>query len=314
MNIEFFAPLQNSIERMKNALFRPFDLNKWFAVGFTAFLASLLEGNGGNKGTQFGNSDHGIERISDIPRVIGDWISAHGELFTLIVVGGLLLMAFLVLLAWLSSRGKFMFLYNVVNNDKLVKKPWNEFRDLGNSLFVWRLIFGFATLFVILLFLYVGFSRVAAYEYFDEVPIMGLVVPGVLFFLVLMVIIGYVSLFLDAFIVPIMYKRRVSATEAWSIFLPLMKSQLGYFILFGLFVFVIILLVVAIVLAVGFGTCCIGFLLIMIPYIGSILLLPISYSLRGLGPDFLAQFGDEWDIFPKPELGNGDVTEETPNE
>jgi hypothetical protein len=60
-----------------------------------------------------------------------------------------------------------------------------------------------------------------------------------------------------------------------------------------------ILTVTAIVVA-GFSTCCIGFLLMAIPYVSSVVLLPVDVLFRGLGPDFLAQFGPQWAITGAP--------------
>jgi hypothetical protein len=40
----------------------------------------------------------------------------------------------------------------------------------------------------------------------------------------------------------------------------------------------------------GCCTCCIGFVLLIIPYIGTVTLLPILYTYRALSLEFLAQF------------------------
>lgn len=53
-NIAFFAPLGGAWNRMKIALFQPFDLHKWFVVGFTAFLAGLADGNRGSSSSRWG--------------------------------------------------------------------------------------------------------------------------------------------------------------------------------------------------------------------------------------------------------------------
>src|SRR3982751_2939287 len=47
--IEIFAPFGAALELMQKILFRPFDLKKWFVIGFAAFL-SHLAGGGGNFG------------------------------------------------------------------------------------------------------------------------------------------------------------------------------------------------------------------------------------------------------------------------
>ena len=43
MQIRFIDPLSRGWGRMKKALFQPFDMKKWFLVGFTAFLAGLAD-------------------------------------------------------------------------------------------------------------------------------------------------------------------------------------------------------------------------------------------------------------------------------
>jgi hypothetical protein len=43
--IEIFKPFGEAFELMKKILFQPFDLKKWFVIGFAAWLANL--GGGG---------------------------------------------------------------------------------------------------------------------------------------------------------------------------------------------------------------------------------------------------------------------------
>ncbi|MEZ5082561.1 MAG: hypothetical protein R2750_03810 [Bacteroidales bacterium] len=123
----------------------------------------------------------------------------------------------------------------------------------------------------------------------------------IFYFFMLFVVIAYISLFLDSFIIPIMYKQRISTSQAWFTFLPLFNRHIGHFIVFGLFVFVLIILIVIAVLIFGFFTCCIGFLLLIIPYIGSVVFLPISYTLRAFSVEYLEQFGNDFKIFPGEE-------------
>ena len=49
MNISVVDPIGQSLKRTSEILFKPFDLRKWFVLGFCAFLAYLGEG-GGNWG------------------------------------------------------------------------------------------------------------------------------------------------------------------------------------------------------------------------------------------------------------------------
>ena len=70
MKIEFVEPFSRAWGRMKAALFKPFNLNKWFALGFCAFLADLIEGHGGsnNPEARFGDGDF----------ILG-WLESWGE-------------------------------------------------------------------------------------------------------------------------------------------------------------------------------------------------------------------------------------------
>ncbi len=50
----------------------------------------------------------------------------------------------------------------------------------------------------------------------------------------------------------------------------------------------------------GFATCCLGFLLLAIPYVGTVLLLPLLVAYRYLSLEFLAQFDPSLDVFAVP--------------
>jgi hypothetical protein len=70
--------------------------------------------------------------------------------------------------------------------------------------------------------------------------------------------------------------------------------------------FLVLLLVIFVfigVLLLGFMTCCIGFLVLAIPYINSVILLPVLYTFRAYSVEFLGQFGTEFRLFPDPEAG-----------
>ena len=303
MNIAFIDPLSRAWNRMTRALFKPFDITKWFIVGFTAFLADLLDthhGGGGSKAGGDGHADWG--EVINFPYTAWEWLMDHPVWFTLIVSGIILLIALIVLLTWLSSRGKFMFLDNVVHDRAKVTQPWQQYKMEGNSLFLWRLVFGVICLAVIVLFLIQGF--IIAARIYDEgfhPGFITIIVGMVLLALSVFIIIAYISLFLTDFVVPIMYLNHASTTQAWHRFLPLFTRHWGYFILYGLLVFILYILVIILVIFVGFFTCCLGFILLIIPYIGSVVTLPISYTFRAFSLEFLEQFGPEYTIFPRLE-------------
>ena len=305
MNINYFDPLSRAWNRMTTALFKPFDLGKWFVVGFTAFLAGLLEGpGGGGSGSSRGrfHRHHDFGDALAFPGIAWEWLMDHPGWFVLIIFGIFFLIVLIIVLTWLSSRGKFMFLDNVVHNRAKVTQPWHEFKREGNSLFLWRFVFGVVILAAVALFMIQVFY-IASDIYRDGfssrfvMPIVGM---GFLVLLV-MLIFAYTAAFLNNFVIPIMYKNRITTTQAWRQYLSLFSKHWIYFLFYGLLLFVLYIFMVAVVIAAGLMTCCIGFIFLIIPYIGSVITLPISYVFMALGPEFLAQFGPEFDIFPRAE-------------
>ena len=68
------------------------------------------------------------------------------------------------------------------------------------------------------------------------------------------------------------------------------------------------------IITAGLLTCCIGFIFLIIPYIGSVIMLPVSVTFRSLSLEFLEQFGPDYKIFPDIEtLKTGDGFEKRDN-
>ncbi len=306
MNIQYIEPLSGAWQRMKKALFQPFDLAKWFTVGFTAFLAHLLDGgsSGGGNSNIGKRSKADLDDLFNFPGVAWEWLNDNPVWFTLIIMGLAFLFIVGIILTWLSSRGKFMFLDNVVHNKAEVKKPWYEYTREGNSLFLWRLVYGLIVMAVVLASLVYVFvaARTIYYANTSWSSQVGNLLGMILYFLLLFIITGYISLFLSDFVVPIMYRNRMSAMRAWSVFLSLFSRHIGHFLLYGIFMVMLIILVVIAVVIFGFVTCCIGFLLLITPYIGSVVFLPVSYTLRAFSLEYLQQFGEEYTLFPEETI------------
>jgi len=313
MNTNFSQPLSNGFERMKKALFQPFDISKWINIGFTAFLAGLTDcnggsgGGGGNSGYKFDN--HNLDEFFLFPETARDWLVNHPLWFSLIILGVVLLIIIVTILSWLSSRGKFMFLSNVVNNHDEVVKPWNDYRKQGNSLFWWQFVYGWFIFGVFILFFVYCFG-IFKNIHDDLIPAVakfGFIAGIVFIFICLLIITGYISLFLTDFIVPIMYKHRISATKAWSKFLSLAVRNMGSFFVYGLFILVLKIAVGIAVIFLAVMTCCIGLLLIMIPFVGTVILLPVSYTFRAFSIEYFAMFGEEFNLLQKIEEEQNEV-------
>ena len=74
--ISVTEPVSQAFEHVKLMLFRPFDLGRWFIIGFCAWLAYLGEAGGGSGGNyNFGN--HSGQSGTDIRRSLDqakDWL------------------------------------------------------------------------------------------------------------------------------------------------------------------------------------------------------------------------------------------------
>jgi hypothetical protein len=300
MTVQFVEPFQLAWRRMTLALFKPFDLHKWFVVGFNAFLAGLLDasnGGGGSRAEKGGNFGSFIH----FPRTAWDWLQSHPGWAIAILFGVLVAVAVFVVLTWASSRGVFMFLSSVVHDRVEIAGPWRDYQKEGNSLFVWRLLFGVFSIVVFGgLFAYFFVRGAALYDsgLSTAVPL-GFIIGFGLLTLAIVLVWGYIALFLKEFVAALMFKHRISAGEAWTRFLSLFKSQALPFIGFGIITFLLMLVFVFAVVVAGFATCCIGFLILIVPYISTVVTLPVWYAYRAFSLEFLAQFGPEYDVFPR---------------
>jgi len=303
MTILFMEPLSRAWNRMKIALFRPFDIHKWFVIGFNAFLAGLMDATNGSGGSRGGKGGSFGEFIH-FPRTAWAWLMDNPGWAIAILFLAVLAIVIGVVLTWASSRGVFMFLDSVVRDRVEIAKPWREYQREGNSLFVWRLVFGFICVAVFAgLVAYFFIQGAALYDagFSRTVPIVLIVGLGLLALLILLVC-GYITLFLKDFVAALMYKNRISAVQAWKLFLGLLGKYPFHFLGYGILVFLLMLVFVFVVIVAGLITCCIGWLLLVIPYIGTVVTLPVWYTFRAFSLEFLAQFGPEYDVFPRPAV------------
>ncbi len=306
MNIHFSLPLTKAFDRMKKALFQPFDITKWFRIGFTAWLAGLTDCNGGGNG-RYGNSSHNQwDEFFNFPQTAWNWLIDNPLWFNLIILGVIMLFVLVTVFTWISSRGKFMFLLNVIHDNSEISEPWHEYRREGNSLFFWQFFFGWLAFAVFMVFLVYCFvtAKTLYFGDFPKIAIFWSVAMLVLIFIGLLIVFGYISLFLKDFVVPIMYKHRIGVLQGWTKFLGLFFRNFFPFVGYGMFVFILGIAVAFIVIFFALVTCCIGLLILFIPYLGAVVILPISYTFRAFSIEFLAQFGDNFNVYPS---GNEDV-------
>jgi hypothetical protein len=294
--IEIFRPFGEAFELMNKILFQPFDLKKWLVIGFAAFLSGHLAG-GFNFPSSFGNfKSH---------RTTPEAISLHFDqwkpwLVAAVVLGALFFFALVITLTWLKARGNFIFTDCVVRNQAAIVEPWREYRKEGNSYFLFLLAVMFAILLVAGLMLAsvigLGWLKQGAGETGSITSIGFLVFLG-LFWVSILIFVSVATYFM----VPVMYRRRCRVVEAFRDVTRLIWHHLGSFFLLCLFGAVLFLAVLMIGAIVTCATCCLAAL----PYVGTVILLPLFVCLRVFGLTFLRQFGPDYDVwasFMSPEF------------
>jgi hypothetical protein len=297
-------PVSPAFERMKLMLFRPFDFGKWFVIGFCAWLAYLGEAGSGFPGGNFNTGNHsqgtgpdfrhGLEQARSFVLNNLDWIVpvAAIVIFLCLALG--------VVFLWLNSRGKFMFLHCVALNKAEVIEPWDKFEHEGNSLFWFRIVLSLIAAVLTLPLLATIAVLILRMIYHGEPDLTGIVAAAclALVFFALAIVFAIIKKFTVDFVVPIMFLRGGKCRAAWKEFYGLLLANSGQFVLYILFQIVLSMAIGAIVFGAIIITCCIAGCLMALPYLGTVLLLPVLIFKRAYPLYYLAQFGPQYDVFP----------------
>ena len=127
-------------------------------------------------------------------------------------------------------------------------------------------------------------------------------IPGIVavstFTLLYVIITAYIGRFVEDFIIPIMYNLDMTIMEAWRKFNEIYKENSGKLIVYGLFYMVLGMASGIAVLSFAILTCCIGACLMAIPFIGTVVMLPVTVFFRAYSLEYLAQFGEGYTCFP----------------
>ena len=302
--ISVVEPVSPALERVKQMLFKPFDLAKWITMGFCAWLAGLDEsgGSGGNfyNGNHHGNNSGRLtEDLRHFYREASDFVMANlGWIIPLAVLAALLVAGLWLLLLWLSSRGKFMFLHCVAFDKAEVAEPWSKYANVANSLFRFRIglgLIGMILTFPLLVFIALVIMRMVLRSEADVAGVMTAAVFGLVFVFVV-VVLAIVRKFTVDFVVPIQFLSGGGCLAAWREFCGLLAAHPGQFVLYILFQIAMTMAIGVIVVLAILVTCCIAGCLMLLPFIGTVLLLPVLIFKRSYSLYYLAQHG--YDVFP----------------
>ncbi len=316
--ISVIDPISPALERVKIILFKPFDIGKWFVIGFCAWLAYLGQGGGGGGGGPNFNFGRGFDQRDSQPfHQAKDFVfdNLHWIIPAVIAVA-VLIIAIGVLITWLSSRGRFMFLHCVAQNNAEVKVPWRKFRRQANSLFLFRIVVGIISFIFFALFIgvmvFIAIIAARTNAHIGAPAIVGLILLSIIILIPVAIAFALLMKFKMDFVVQIMYLRAYTCTDAWREFWTLLTSNKGRFTLYILFQIVIGLAIGIIAGSVGCLFACLlicftcgiaGCLMILPPfsigfgYIMTVLLLPLSVFTRSYSLLYFRQFGPDFDVF-----------------
>lgn len=307
MSISVTGPVGQAIDRARLMTFRPFDISRWFVLGFVAWLSTLGEGGVNFNFSAPGNRDGGGGRAFD---EIGNWISANLTLvIVLAAIAVVLIVGIGLAVSWLKSRATFMFIDNIASNHTptQIARPWREFRAQGNSLFLFWLCLGLivaaAVLVIVALCFLISLPDIHRREFGGRAIVAILI--GFVLLLPVFFIVAVISACTSNFVVPVMYLRRSSTLTAWREFrLAMLPGNVGAIVLFLLMKIALAMAVGIISMLAGCLTCCLGFL----PYLSAVLTLPLHIFMRAYSLYFVQQFGPGYKIMSEPPTAGFSTT------
>jgi MFS family permease len=306
--IDFSRAFNLAWERTLVLLFRPFDLGRWLVIGFSAFLAGLLEGGNGvdlplpSNSYNFSPNDSSFQYHANLPPLSTSMAQAWTALFTgfgIFMAAAICCatLALIVLLYWLGARGQFLLLDNIVRNRPAVSWPWRAYARPGNNLFVfilWWVVAVFALLIPLMIaFIFAALPYFRLHRWPDGAEWAPLAIVG-LIYLVVMIPLGLLFFLFREFGIPLMFRNgltaRAALVETWRL-LQRHRASVLVFVLLRIALVVGMAVVTALVCCLS--CCCFE----RIPCVGTILLLPAIIYIKCFTLDCLAQFGPEYDVW-----------------
>jgi hypothetical protein len=189
-----------------------------------------------------------------------------------------------LVLVWLGSRGKFMFLAAVARGRTAIGADWTEFGASGNSLFLWRFGFGIAIALLtvaggatlVLLGAAAVLGALTAGPFLAAAPLaIGLAGACLVALTVLLA-----RVLLEDFVVPLMFRYGLGVLAAWAYFGRIVVTHFPAFVLYLIARIALKVCAFVLVATLVIMTCCLPGVLLLIPYVGTVLILPVPVFFR----------------------------------
>jgi hypothetical protein len=257
-----------AIEHTKNQVFHRFHFGQWVRLAFVGVLAGEMSSGGCNGGnfnwpaSHGGNAGHSSSKafLAAWP----PWLGEHPVMFAALLAGVIVFIFGLgVFFTYINSVMRFILFDSVIARECHIRRGWARRKAIGLRLFWWQLAFSLLSLAGMIVLLGVPLLLVwrLGWFKFPREHILGLVLSGIAFFLLLFVIIALLAVIrvmTKDFVVPQMALENIGAMEGWRRLLKRVEGEkVGYAayigmklvlaiaaaIIFGIITFVVILLV-----------------------------------------------------------------------
>jgi hypothetical protein len=300
--INFDKAFRDAWNHQKKLLFLPFDMGKWCALGFSAWLASFLYGGSninfpGGNGFEFPSRSSAKSSAASqefFEFAIGLGLPAWLMIFALFILIICLISFFMIAL---GCRGKFMFIHNVLHDRQEIKKPWKEFAPQANELTIWYFVL--STIPLLILFAYFSIALVFFWGDIVSQTARGFTaylpwIIGVFVLVLVFIPFGIISFLFQELGAPIMAKHRCSVPKTLTHLWHLLRTSFWSCLAFTGIRILMAICFVFLSILVGCLTCCLG----LLPYISTVITLPYHVFQKAFTLNCLAQFGSDYDLWP----------------
>jgi hypothetical protein len=302
--VSAFKPMESAWRDMVSVLFTPFDFIRWLILGIPLFLINC-GGSGANFNGNFNMGNPGGSGPSPFTEAV-NWVDQNMALVVGIVLAFLLVMAvFIVIVAFLQSRGVFMLVDMLSTGVFSAGTSWGRTGTLANSYFLFLIsIQAISMIFPLVYFVVIlgwpFLRRVLLGEFVvGEIITIGIVMG--LYILLLALPLTLLTFVVRNFSVPIMAatnKRVLAATrEAFG----LVAAAPGALVVFLLIRIVLAVAVWMLTFMTGILLCCliVGCIPVVGQYAVAVVTAPIGVFLWCYSLRFVEQFDERYKVLPE---------------
>jgi len=339
--------LTSAWKSMVHTLFKQFSLERWLMLGLCGWMMTISgeintflniairffmpapdqageilkrihSGNHWEQLDHIMNGSNGgfLQRVAaefqTDPAILHSWFTGICSVVVIFIL-------LLVLCYWVSSRFFFVFLDDLIQEKNEIRRPWREFREIGNSYFLGSL--GFLILISAINLLLVATGGFIVWSWLSECAAarhlvafgsgrigQTLLLAGGLF--VISLVIGFYYWFLYYLLIPIMYRERIGFCAGIRYMNHLFLKHFGSCFLFWLMMLVVQFGLAAVLAVVMMLTCGLFSFIIGLPYIRGVAFLPWFAFLQLTGVELLEELDPRPQPPPEPEAAEPAEPEE----